>query len=257
MNASAWPGLLGLAGGIDKDGSRAAELLAAGFDSVEFGTVTPLPEPGGNPGVAALAARLSALGPRRFGEARIGIGIGMNRGAVPSMLTDDWLSGFRAASDAADYLSFNLSARGYRPLLSAEYLPLLLRAFETVVTERRRRSANGRPHVALALKLPLGVAGAFTLAAAAADAGFDAVTAVLPECAERLDQLHTLALRLGGKSALVAVGGIRTATDLRAALAAGADGVQVHTVFAQYGSACMPALREHLDEASGNKGPQA
>lgn len=233
----------GLAGGIDKDGRRAEELLAAGFGSVEFGTVTPQPEPGGNPGVAALAARLSTLAPRGPGATRVGIGIGMGSTAAPAALLAEWLSGLRAAGDAADYLSFNLSAGRYRSLLTVERLPLLERAFRTVAAERQRRSAGGR-RVALALKLPLESAGAFPLmlAEAAADAGFDAVIAVLPECAERLDRLHALALRLRGKAALVAVGGIRCAADIRAAVAAGADGVQVHTVFAQLGAACLPAL---------------
>ena len=236
----------GLAGGIDKDGMRAKELLAAGFDSVEFGTVTPQAEPGSNPGVAALAARLSTLAPRGPGDTRIGIGIGMGSTAAPAALPAEWLSGLCAAWGSADYLSFNLSARRYHSLLTAERLPLLMRAFGTVVAERQRRAAGGR-RVALALKLPLESAGAFplTLAEAAADIGFDAVIAVLPECAERLDRLHALALRLNGKAALLAVGGIRRAADIRAAVAAGADGVQVHTVFAQLGAACLPALLDY------------
>jgi dihydroorotate dehydrogenase len=247
MSAAWRPTLLGLAGGIDKDGSRAVELLAAGFTSVEFGTVTPRPEPGSNPGVATLAARLSALAPRHCSDTRIGIGIGMGNDAAPSALAAEWLSGLGDAWGAADYLSFNLSARSYRPLLAIEYLPLLSSAFAAVVAERRRRTAASGQHVALALKLPLGSAGALplVLAEAAADAGFDAVTAVLPEGAARLDRLQTLASRLRDKAALLAVGGIRNAADIRAVLAAGADGVQVHTVFAQLGAACLPALLDH------------
>lgn len=244
MSICAWPSLLGLAGGIDKDGSRAVELLAAGFDSVEFGTVTPRPEPGVNPGIAELTARLAALDRRHAGTTRIGIGIGMNSTEEPATLPAAWLSGLQDARPQADYLSFNLSARGYRPLLSGEHLPLLLHAFEVVVAERGRTSANVRS-LALTLKLPLGAEGDFPLllAVAAVDAGFDAITAVLPECGARLERLRALALRLRGKAALIAVGGIRTAADVRAALHAGADGVQVHTAFAQHGAACVPALR--------------
>lgn len=236
MSARWHPSRLGLAGGIDKDGSRAAELLAAGFGSVEFGTVTPWPEPGANPGAAALAARLAG---RRAGATRIGIGIGMGAGA-PDALAAAWLGGMRAAWPAADYLSFNLSARSYRPLLAAAHLPLLLHAFDAVTAERE---ALGR-HIGLALKLPLGPDGDFPLmlAGAAAAAGFDAVIAVLPEGAGRLARLEALASCLQGKAALVAVGGIRGAADLRDALGAGADGVQVHTVFAQQGAACVPLL---------------
>ncbi len=241
MNAQPWLGRLGLAGGIDKDGSRAAELLAAGFDSVEFGTVTPQPEPGSNPGVATLAARLAALAAST--DTRIGIGMG--GGAGPTTLAADWLSGLRAAWDAADYLSFNLSARRYRPLLSVEHLPLLTHAMEAVAAERQRRTQESGRHVALTLKLPLGSGDSLPLivAEAAADAGFDAVTAVLPEHAERLAHLRHLAACLRGKAALVAVGGIRDANDVAAALACGASGVQVHTAFAQRGAACLVSLR--------------
>lgn len=48
----------GLAGGIDQDGGRAAELLGHGFGSVEFGSVTAQPLPGHNVGVAALVQAL-------------------------------------------------------------------------------------------------------------------------------------------------------------------------------------------------------
>lgn len=236
-----WPSRLGLAGGIDKDGTRAAALLAAGFDSIEFGTVTPGPESA----VAALASRLAALAPQRRGAVRIGIGIGMGGSASPAALPGEWLAGYRDAVNVADYASFNLSARAYRPLLTAEHLPLLLRAFDTVVAEHRR-SINDRRCAALTVKLPLGREGDFALqlAEAAADIGFDAVTAVLPDCAVRLDRLHELASRLHGKAAVIAVGGIRCSADVRAALAAGADGVQVHTIFAQLGAACVPLLRD-------------
>lgn len=233
---------LGLAGGIDKDGARAVELLGAGFGSVEFGTVTPRPEAGSNPGVAALAQRLAALAPRGTGAARIGIGIGMGSGVAPTALPAEWVAGAGQAWGAADYLSFNLSARAYRGLLVPEYLPLLVCAFDAVALERARR--GGKAQVGLALKLPLGSAGPFplALAEAAADAGFDAITAVLPECAARLERLHALAARLRGKATLLAVGGIRNAADMRAALDAGANGVQVHTLFAQMGAACVPLL---------------
>lgn len=244
MSGAWWGARPGLAGGIDNDGSRAVELLAAGFGSVEFGTVTPRPEAGHNPGVAALAARLAALGPRASGAARIGIGIGSGADAAPQALAAEWLSGLALAWDAADYLSFNLSARRYRGLLDGAHWPLLLRALGAVAAERRRRCAGGGQRVGIALKLALGADGALPLdlAGAAADAGFDAVTAVLPGCGAGLERLRALLPRLRGKAALLAVGGIRNGADLRAALAAGADGVQVHTVFAQLGAACLPAL---------------
>lgn len=247
--STAWlPTRPGLAGGIDNDGSRAAELLAAGFGSVEFGTVTPRPEPGANPGVVALAARLRALPPRAQGAARVGIGIGMGGDAAPETLAAEWCCGYQTACEVADYLSFNLSARRYQALLTPAHWPLLLQALGAVANERQRQVAAGGRRLPLALKLPLGPAGGFplALAQAAAAAGFDAVTAVLPASSERLDRLRLLSAQLQGQAAIVAVGGIRSAADVRAALAAGANAVQVHSVFAQRGAACLPDLL-HLD----------
>lgn len=241
MNKRSWPCRLGLAGGIDKDGSRAAELLAAGFDSVEFGTVTPQPEEGGNPGVTALVSRLAALLPPLTVKPRIGIGIGMSSGVPPSALPAEWTAGLRGARDIADYVCFNLSARRYQSLLNAAHLPLLQHAFETVAAARQSEQGH---HVALVLKLPLDVQDAFplTLAEAAVANGFDAIVAVLPESVHRLDRLRLLADHLRGRAGLVAVGGIRNAEDAQTAYAAGADGVQVHRIFAELGAACLPAL---------------
>lgn len=247
MSANRWPSRLGLAGGIDKLGARAAELLAIGFGSVEFGTVTPNPEPGSHEGVRALAARLAALPPRKRGTTRIGIGLGM-QAAAPEALAAQWTRGLRESWAAADYVSFNLSARRYRPLLAYEHWAFLLGAFAAVAGERERErersAAGGHRHVGLALKLPLGETGEFPLllAEAAVDAGFDAVIAVLPEGAARIERLHALAAHLDGRSALIAVGGIRTGADVRTALDAGADGVQVHTIFAELGAHCLPML---------------
>lgn len=244
MNMRPWPCRLGLAGGIDKDGSRSAELLAAGFDSIEFGTVTPCAE-NSNPGVAALATRLSVHMPRGSRTTRIGIGIGMGSHAQVAALPEEWLSGFHGAWAAADYLCFNLSARRYQTLLCDEHVSLLLQTFEVLAAARARKAAESHRHVGLTLKLALGTSGSLPLcvAEAAADAGFDAVTTVLPEHPVHLDRLAELASRVNKRAAIIAVGGIRSADDVRAVLAAGAEGVQVHTLFAELGPACLPLLR--------------
>lgn len=239
-----WPVRPGLAGGIDKDGSRAAELLALGFAAVEFGTVVPCAMAPDQSGVDALVARLAALGPRRPDATQIGIGLGLRSGGSVQHLAADWLAGMRAAYGVADYLSFNLSARACRPLLAEENRVQLMRAIALVVAERAALAAASGRRVALALKLPLGPAPLplHSSAEAAADAGFDALIAVLPEGAARLACLAALAGKLAGRTMLLAVGGVHTAADVRAALAAGADGVQVHSAFVERGAACLPPL---------------
>lgn len=239
-----WRSRPGLAGGIDKDGRRAAELLALGFASVEFGTVAPLATAPEQPGVAALVARLAALGRRRSAQTAIGVGLGMNSGSALPDLAADWLAGLRAAYGVADYLSFNLSARACRPLLAPENLPLVARAISAVAGERTRLATASGRRVALALKLPLDPEAGHrpAVAAIAVEAGFDALIAVLPDGEARLSGLGALAGSRHGECALLAVGGLRTAADVRAALAAGADGVQVHRAFVELGAACLPPL---------------
>ncbi|WP_024304553.1 dihydroorotate dehydrogenase [Pseudogulbenkiania sp. MAI-1] len=236
-----WGRQPGLAGGLDKRGEQAAALLGAGFAAVEFGTVTPRPAPGQHAGVAALAAALARLAPRGPGGSAIGIGLGMTPHTPPRALAADWLEGLRLAAPAADYLSFNLSARAYRPLLAPEHGTLLRRALAAVSLERERLAKLLGRRLPLALKLPL-ESGAPALAAAAAAAGFDALILVLPETGQGHAALSRLARSLPGGPALIAVGGIRHAADVEAALDAGAHGVQVHRVFAELGPACLAQL---------------
>lgn len=244
MSASFWRERPGLAGGIDKDGGRAAELLASGFGSVEFGTVTPQPESGHNPGVAALVARLASLDRHRRRDSRIGVSIGAGIGSAPAMLASEWLAGMRAAWAVADYLCFNLSARAYRPLLEARHAAFLEHAIATLLRERERLSGEAGRRVAVALKLPLdAVAGSRPDAwRVIAGMGLDALIAVLPEGGERLTALRELASYGRNGPLLVAVGGIRSADDVREVLLAGAQGIQVHSAFVEHGVDCLPAL---------------
>lgn len=225
-----WHGRPGLAGGIDKEGSRAAELLGLGFGSVEFGTVTARPIAVGNPGAAALAARLAALPPRR--RAAVGVGLGLPPDMPPEDMEAEWAASLEAIRPWADYASFNLSAQASRRFLAHEHLARVGRVFRGLATR-----SDGLP---LAVKLPLETGRAAALAAA--EAGFPLLTLVLPEGEGRFYRLAALAAELAGGPALVAVGGIRNRDDVAAARAAGAAGVQVHRLFVEQGAACLAAL---------------
>lgn len=257
---------IGLAGGLDKDGSRAAELLAAGFASVEFGSVAAGCSNYPDASAAALAGRLGAwriahrqpaAAPPRVGVGMgvgmgvgaglgvgIGIGIGRAAGAPPEALADCWLAGLEAVAGVADYVSFNLTAAANRPLLAAEQRPLLARSFAAVVARRDALVANGR-RVDLALKLPLGAPGEPlpSIALLAAVAGFNRLTAVRTDGDPDFFRIAALARRLPRTVRLVAVGGIRSAADVNAARAAGATGVQVHRAYAEHGASCLAVLR--------------
>ena len=233
-----WHARPGLAGGIDKDGTRAAELLGLGFGSVEFATVAVGPRAGAK--LATLRARLATLPPRAPGATAIGIGLGQPADAAPEALAACWLAGLYGAWDAADYLSFNLSARACAPLLAPARLPLVEAALRAVAAARA-----GLPRrVPLALKFKLGGADGAppAVALAAAAAGFELLTAVLPDHPGRLLRLRALSGLVPAGPAVVAVGGIRHAADVADVRRAGAAGVQVHRVFAESGAACLPQL---------------
>jgi dihydroorotate dehydrogenase len=234
---------IGLAGGIDKDGSRAGELLAAGFASVEFGSVAAGIDGHPDDSAAMLAATLAAY--RDAGETRIGVGISRPPGAPPEALLACWLAGLEAVAGVADYVSFNLSAAANRPLLAVERRGLLACGFALVAGWRDALAAAGGRRLRLALKLPLGARGEplSTIGLLAAAAGFDQLTAVRADDAPDFTRLKALARLLGDGPTLVAVGGIRSATDIGAACAAGAAGVQVHRAFVEHGAACLGQLR--------------
>lgn len=234
-----WHARPGLAGGIDKDGTRAAELLGLGFGSVEFGTVAVGPQAGAE--LAALRVRLATLPARAPGAAAIGIGLGQPADAAPRTLAACWIAGLYGAWDVADYLSFNLSARACAPLLAPARLPLVEAALRAVAAARA-----GLPRrVPLALKFRLGRADEAppAVALAAAAAGFDLLTAVLPDDdPKRPSRLHALITALPDGLAVVAVGGIRKASDVAQVRASGAAGVQVHRAFSESGATCLAQL---------------
>lgn len=221
-----WLARPGLAGGIDKTGERADELLGLGFGSIEFGSVL----------ADDLPALLGRLAPRRpaFSASAIGIGLGLPPELPPAALGTEWLRGLDCMAESegvADYLSLNLSAAANRRFLT----PSLRGALDDALAELAAcRHALPLP---LAVKLP--VADAARLGPALVAAGVDQLTVVLPDVG---GSAALAAARVAVPcSRIVAVGGIASAADVQAARAAGADGIQVHRLFLSHGTA-TPAL---------------
>ncbi|MDR1214020.1 MAG: quinone-dependent dihydroorotate dehydrogenase [Propionibacteriaceae bacterium] len=148
-----FPGRVGLAAGLDKDGQAARIWSALGFGFAELGTVTALAQPGNdrprlfrathsgalinrmgfnNLGGAALAARLTELGQVR-GQARLGLPIGVSIGKTKAVGLDqaqtDYLASLAAVAPVADYVAVNVSSPntpGLRRLQTASQLGELL-----------------------------------------------------------------------------------------------------------------------------------
>ena len=186
-----FPGVVGLAAGMDKDGVAPHAWAALGFGHVELGTVTASAQPGNpaprlfrlpasgglvnrmgfnNAGAAALAARLDTLGIRR-GEPAPGIPVGVSLGKTRTTPLDeaasDYLTSFTAVAPHADYVAVNVSSPntpGLRTLQEAGTLRDLVAA---LVAAARTRDPD-RPVPVLVKVAP--------------DLSFDALEDVLDVC---------------------------------------------------------------------------
>ena len=129
-----FPGRVGLAAGVDKDGVAARMWANLGFGFAELGTVTAQPQPGNpkprifrlpqsqglinrmgfnNDGASALATRLGSWGVRR-GEDTLGIPLGISIGKTKIVdvdaAVDDYRRSFAAVQPYADYVAVNVSS---------------------------------------------------------------------------------------------------------------------------------------------------
>ncbi|WP_336923579.1 quinone-dependent dihydroorotate dehydrogenase [Aquipuribacter sp. SD81] len=191
------PGPLGVAAGLDKDARAVVGLAAVGFDVVEVGTVTALPQPGNarprlfrlprdravlnrmgfnNDGAEVVAERLRRL---RAGGARLpvlGVNIGKSKVVAAEDAVADYETSARLLAPHADYLVVNVSSPntpGLRDLQAVETLrPLLLAVREAADT------AAGR-HVPLLVKIAPDLADDDVRAVAdlALDTGLDGIIA--------------------------------------------------------------------------------
>jgi dihydroorotate dehydrogenase len=149
-----FPGPVGLAAGMDKDGRALRAWPAFGFGFVEVGTVTWHAQPGNprprlfrlpaseavinrmgfnNGGAAALAERLRALGPLKV---PLGVSIGKSKVTPVDEAVNDYRSSLKVLAPYADYFAVNVSSPntpGLRGLQDKAALDTLLGALDTTV----------------------------------------------------------------------------------------------------------------------------
>lgn len=139
---------LGLAAGLDKQGVAGDALAALGFSFIEYGTVTPNPQPGNArprmfrlPEHRAIINRMgfNSIGMEAF-LANIqtsrnkhikGLNIGKNAKTPIENAIDDYLTGLQAVYPIADYICINISSpntKNLRDLQGDEQLDALLTA---------------------------------------------------------------------------------------------------------------------------------
>ncbi|KNX39448.1 dihydroorotate dehydrogenase [Luteipulveratus halotolerans] len=155
-----FPGRVGLAAGVDKDGVGVKAWDSLGFGHVELGTVTARPQPGNdkprlfrlvdsqgvinrmgfnNAGSEALAETL-----RRAGDPGIpiGVSIGKTKTTAVGDAVGDYLASLRALDGLASYVAVNVSSPntpGLRSLQDREPLRELLAAITSEAAHLGRR----------------------------------------------------------------------------------------------------------------------
>jgi dihydroorotate dehydrogenase len=162
-----FPGRVGVAAGLDKNGVGVKAWGSLGFGFAELGTVTAQAQPGNdqprlfrlpgerailnrmgfnNLGAAALAARLDAAGVAR-GNRAVGIPLGISLGKTKTTpleeATEDYLTSLRLLAGYADYVAVNVSSPntpGLRSLQDADALRALVAA---LVAEAQVLAAEG------------------------------------------------------------------------------------------------------------------
>jgi dihydroorotate dehydrogenase len=154
---------LGLAAGLDKQGTAVAAWDALGFGFAEIGTVTPRPQPG-NPkprlfrlpgdraiinrfgfnseGAAAVARHLSRGTPAAL---RLGVNIGKNKETPNERAAEDYVASIDTLHPFADYLVVNVSSPNTAGLRSLQESASLRPLIEQVVARVREVSARPIP----------------------------------------------------------------------------------------------------------------
>ena len=171
-----FPGIVGLAAGMDKDGVGIMTWGSLGFGYVELGKVTAQVQPGNdkprlfrlpessaiinrmgfnNLGAPALADRLAAAGVSR-GNLAVGIPIGISIGKTKKVplaeAVEDYLASLRSVAQYADYLAVNVSSPNTPGLRSLQDAGSLAGLISALVNEAWRL-ADGAPPVPIFVKV--------------------------------------------------------------------------------------------------------
>jgi dihydroorotate dehydrogenase len=161
---------VGLAAGLDKNGDCIDALAALGFGFIEFGTVTPRPQPGNpKPRLFRLPdqqAIINRLGFNNLGidhllmqvenckyEGILGINIGKNFDTPIEKAVDDYLAGLRKAYPFASYVTINISSpntQNLRQLQQQDESRKLVAALKD--EQLKLRNEHGK-YVPLAIKI--------------------------------------------------------------------------------------------------------
>ena len=278
-----FPGVVGLAAGMDKNAEAAVGLANAGFGFVEVGTVTARPQPGNpkprswreldvrglrnqmgfnNEGADAVARRLARLRSTARGrQVVVGVNIGKTKVTPADEAAADYAYSARTLAAYADYLVVNVSSPntpGLRDLQSVDALRPILehvrRAADEAVPERHvpllvkiaPDLADEDVDAVTDLALELGLSGIVaTNTTINHDRGPGGLSG--PPVRERAREVVSrIRGRAGERLTIIGVGGISSEADARALLDAGADLLQLYTAFVYEGPWWVARLNRAL-----------
>ncbi|MBM3714818.1 MAG: quinone-dependent dihydroorotate dehydrogenase [Actinobacteria bacterium] len=261
----------GVAAGFDKNVTMGKGLHALGFGHVEVGTITALPQPGNpkprlfrlvadravinrmgfnNDGAAVAARRLRSLRRSRRRPV-LGVNIGKSRAVAVEDATTDYVRSARLLAPLADYLVVNVSSPntpGLRGLQAVETLRPLLTAVRDaagstpLLVKIAPDLADDEVQDIARLAVDTGLAGIIATNTTIARTGLTADPAAVeamgagglsgePLKARALEVLRLVRAAVPSEFVVVSAGGVDTAADVRARLAAGATLVQGYTAF--------------------------
>lgn len=267
-----FPNRVGMAAGFDKDAKLVRELYALGFGHVEIGTVTAQAQPGNprprlfripekralinrmgfnNEGADAVARRLAGL---RSSAAKLPV-IGVNIGKTKVVELADAAADYRYSASKlapyADYIAVNVSSPNTPGLRELQQIASLRPILEAVVEESLGKPVfvkiapdvtDSEAKQIAELTTELGLAGVIATNTTISRTGIDSEVAKEagglsgPVLAERsIELLKLLREILPAGSAIISVGGVETAEDVRQRLELGADLVQGYTGFVYFG----------------------
>ncbi len=260
---------LGIAAGFDKNGLVVDQLASLGFGFVEVGTVTYRPQPGNpkprmfrlpddkalinrlgfnNDGAEAVAARLAKLDR----SCVVGVNIGKNKDVPNNEAVKNYLACFDLVHPVADYIAVNISSPNtpnLRELQKADNLVELLGVLQKRNEELGRKPllvkiapdlTEAEIEAAVDVCLERQVAGIIATNTTISRDGLrtDGVERFgsggisgKPLLARSNEVISTIYNYTAGKLPIIGVGGIFSAEDAFAKIAAGASLVQAYTGF--------------------------
>jgi dihydroorotate dehydrogenase len=287
-----FPGAVGLAAGMDKDGRALAAWPALGFGFIEVGTVTAHTQPGNerprlfrlpesgaiinrmgfnNAGAQALAARLDAVGPL---PVPLGISIGKSNVTSLADAASDYVASLRTLRAHGDYVAINVSSpntTGLRALQDSGHLRELLGAVQAELAGAKPLLVKVAPDLTddaltelLDVCVEHGVAGVIATNTTIGRDGLayrDAIRAGEAgglsgrPLAERAREVVAFVHKqTDGALPIIGVGGIGTADDAARMLDAGASLLQLYTGLIFRGPGLVRAINRRLTAAGRSGG---